>query len=167
MARHEFYPATLGSSLFRSLPWAVFVAISGVAGVVALLLGLLRTGAADAVLGALLMIGALESLYRWYSGRRPLVVIEDDAVVWRSGMGMRRHALGDLAFSPDPFDVTVLRLQTRGGKFLRLPRDGVARAAELERLLQARLERGEAGAATAAPSDGSSGPTGGPTRQDG
>lgn len=64
MARHEFYPATLGSSLFRSLPWAVFVAISGVAGVVALLLGLLRTGAADAVLGALLMIGALESLYR-------------------------------------------------------------------------------------------------------
>lgn len=140
MARHEFFPATLGSRFFRSLPWAVFVAVSGVVGVVALLLGLLTTGAADVVLGALLLIGALEGLYRWYSGRRPLVVIEDDAVVWRSGLGMRRHALDDLAFSPDPFDVSVLRLQTRGGKFLRLPRDGVAKAAELERLLAARLE---------------------------
>ncbi|MEP0774597.1 MAG: hypothetical protein HRF46_09580 [Acidobacteriota bacterium] len=152
MARHEFFPATPGPCFFRSLAWGVFLALSSVAGVVALLFGLLKTGAADAVLGALLMVGSLEGLYRWFGARRPLVVVEDDAVVWRSGLGMRRHALNDLAFSPDPFDVTVLRLQTRGGKFLRLPRDGVARAAELERLLEGRLGGGVAATpATATP----------------
>lgn len=152
MARHAFYPATLGSRFFRSVVWGAFLAVSSLAGVVALLFGLFKTGAADVVLGALLMVGSLEGLYRWFGARRPLVVVEEDAVVWRSGLGMRRHALSDLAFSPDPFDVTVLRLQTRGGKFLRLPRDGVAKAAELERLLEARLEaRVAPGAATAAP----------------
>lgn len=142
MARHEFFPATPGGRFFRSVVWGAFLAVSSLSGVVALLFGLFKTGAADAVLGALLILGSLEGLYRWFGARRPLVVVEDDAVVWRSGLRMRRHALSDLAFSPDPFDVTVLRLQTRGGKFLRLPRDGVAKAAELERLLEARLAGG-------------------------
>ncbi len=159
MARHEFYPASLGARFFRSPAWAVFLAVSGLAGVTALLLGSLKTGAADAVLGTLLAIGSLEGLYRWCSARRPLVVVEDEALVWRSGLSMRRHALDDLALSPDPFDLTVLRLQTRGGRFLRLPRDGVAKAAELERLLRARLEptaaSGRATAPTSEASDGS------------
>jgi hypothetical protein len=140
MARHEFYPATLGGRFFASATWAVFLAAAAVAGVTALLLGSFTTGAMDAVVGAWLAIVSLEGLYRWYNARRPVVVVEDDALVWRSGLRMRRHPLKDLAVSPDPFDLTVLRLQTRSGKFLRLPRDGVARAAELERLLAARLE---------------------------
>lgn len=139
MARYEFFPAPQGARLFRSLPWGVFLAASAVAGVVGLLFGLFKTGASDVVLGALLTMGAAEGLYRWTSWRRPLVVVEEDAILWRGGLGMRRHPLADLALSPDPFDVTVLRLQTRGGKFLRLPRDGVAKAAELEQLLEARL----------------------------
>ncbi len=153
MGRYEFYPAILGPRFFTSSTWAVFLAVSAVAGLTALLLGSLKTGVADAVLGALLALSSLEGLYRWYNACQPVVIVEDEALVWRSGLRMRRHSLADLALSPDPFDVTVLRLQTRSGKLLRLPRDGVAKAAELERLLLARLQPGAGDTRGTAPSD--------------
>ena len=156
MARHEFFPVHLGARLAKSLPWGVFLMVSAGVGVTLLLIGALQRGFKDAGAGALLVICSLPGLYQWYNLRRPLVVVEDDTLVWRSGLTTRRHSLADLALAPDPFDVTVLRLQTRGGKFLRVPRDGVAKAAELERLLQVRLELSAASGRATSRRDGES-----------
>ncbi len=162
MARQEFTAAAPGMGLMRSITWGVINGIIALCGIVWLIMGLAKTGGKDIFVGLTWIVVGGVNLVSWYRLRQPLVIIEDDAVVWRSGMRMRRHALADLALSPDPFDVTVLRLQTRGGRFLRLPRDGVAKAAELEGLLQARLQRKESAVSTPAPADTTSDPTAGP-----
>lgn len=91
-----------------------FNGVVGLLGLVWLVLGLGTTGGKDTVAGVIFIVVAGVNLALWYRLRQPLVVVEDDAVFWRSGFGMRRHALDDLALAPDPFDLSVLRLQTRG-----------------------------------------------------
>lgn len=142
MARQEFYPTTWGVKILSSGAWAAVAGLLIVLGIVWVLMGLFKTGGRDVFSGLTWLLVGSVNLAQWYRLRRPAVIVDDDAVFWRTGLGMRRHDLADLALSPDPFDVTVLRLQTRSGKFLRLPRDGVARAAELERLLHARIGGG-------------------------
>jgi hypothetical protein len=83
------------------------------------------------------MAGA--SLWESRRAERPVVAVESDELVLGRGLRARRYALGRLAWAPDPFDATAIRLRRPDGGYVRIARDSIDGADRLEALLRGRL----------------------------